>query len=117
MHRLFLITAPLALVANLALAHAAAAQEPVVGVWKTQVGTTATIDQCGNGFCITMKTGEHAGQKIGTFTGGNGNFTGTIIEPDSKKTFDGVLTVSGDTVKMRGCTMKVICRSLIWTRM
>jgi uncharacterized protein (DUF2147 family) len=28
-----------------------------------------------------------------------------------------VLTVSGDTVKMRGCTMKVICRSLIWTRM
>jgi uncharacterized protein (DUF2147 family) len=117
MYRLFSIAAPVALVAQLALAPMALAQELVVGVWKTQVGTTATIQECGDGFCITMKTGEHAGQKIGTFTGGNGNFTGTIIEPDSKKTFDGVLTVSGDTVKMRGCTMKVICRSLIWTRL
>ncbi len=117
MKSLFSIAAPLALVTQLALMPIASAQEPVVGVWKTQVGTTATIAECGNGYCITMKTGEHAGQKIGSFTGENGNFTGTIIEPDSKKTFDGVLTVSGDTVKMRGCTMKVICRSLTWTRL
>jgi uncharacterized protein (DUF2147 family) len=117
MYRLLSIAAPVALVTQLALTTVALAQEPVVGVWKTQVGTTATIQECGGGYCITMKTGEHAGQKIGTFTGGNGNFTGTIIEPDSKKTFDGVLTVSGDTVNMRGCTMKIICRSLVWTRL
>jgi uncharacterized protein (DUF2147 family) len=117
MKRLLSIAAPVALVTQLVLTPMALAQEPVVGVWKTQVGTTATIQECADGYCITMKTGEHAGQKIGSFTGGNGSFTGTIIEPDSKKTFDGALTVSGDTVKMRGCTMKVICRSLIWTRL
>jgi uncharacterized protein (DUF2147 family) len=92
------------------------AQEPVLGTWKTQVGTMAVIDQCGQGYCITMKTGDHAGQKIGSFRGRNGSFTGTIIEPESRKTFDGVLTVSGNTVRMKGCTMKVFCVSLIWTR-
>lgn len=117
MYRLSPIAAPLALVTQFALAPLVLAQEPVVGIWKTPVGTTATIQECGEGYCITMRTGEHAGQKIGSFTGGNGNFTGTIIEPDSRKTFNGVLTVSGDTVRMRGCTMKVICRSLIWTRL
>lgn len=112
MQRLILITAPLALTAHIALA-----QEPVVGIWKTQVGTTASIDECVQGYCITMKTGDHAGQRIGSFKGGNGNFTGTIVEPDSKKTFNGILTVSGDTVRMEGCTMKVFCASLIWKRL
>ena len=112
MLRLALITAPMALVTFTALA-----QEPVVGNWKTQVGTTATIDECAQGYCITMKTGNNAGRRIGSFKGSNGNFTGSIIEPESKKTFTGVLTLSGNTVRMRGCTMKVICVSLIWTRL
>jgi uncharacterized protein (DUF2147 family) len=64
-----------------------------------------------------MKTGDHAGQQIGSFQGRNGSFKGTIIEPESKKTFDGVLTVSGNTVRMKGCTMKVFCLSLIWKRL
>lgn len=93
------------------------AQEPVIGTWKTQVGTTAVIDQCSQGYCITMKTGDHAGKQIGSFQGRNGSFTGIIVEPESKKTFDGVLTVSGNTVRMKGCTMKVFCVSLIWKRL
>ncbi|KQV70190.1 DUF2147 domain-containing protein [Rhizobium sp. Root1220] len=112
MHWLISAAAPLALIA-----HVASAQEPVVGKWKTQVGTTAAIDQCVQGYCITMKTGDHAGKKIGSFQGKNGSFVGTIVEPNSNKTFDGVLTVSGDTVRMRGCTMKVFCVSLIWKRL
>jgi len=112
MKRLVLTTASLALVA-----FGVMAQEPVVGIWKTQVGTTAAINECAQGYCITMKTGDNAGKRIGSFQGRNGNFTGTIVEPESKKTFRGVLKVSGDTVHMRGCTMKVICVSLIWTRL
>ncbi|MDM9623167.1 hypothetical protein A6U87_06555 [Rhizobium sp. AC44/96] len=112
MQRLASIAIPLALIA-----HIAVAQEPVIGIWKTQVGTTAAIDECAQGFCITMKTGDHAGQQIGTFQGKNGSFTGTIVEPDSKKTFTGVLAVSGDTVRMKGCTMKVFCVSLVWKRL
>jgi len=112
MKRLVLTAASMALVAFSVLA-----QEPVVGTWKTQVGTTAAIDECAQGYCITMKTGNSAGKRIGSFQGSNGNFTGSIVEPESKKTFTGVLTLSGDTVHMRGCTMKVICVSLIWTRL
>ncbi|EPE94607.1 DUF2147 domain-containing protein [Rhizobium grahamii] len=112
MKRLGLITASLTLVASSVLA-----QEPVVGTWKTEVGTTAAIDECAQGYCITMKTGNNAGKRIGTFRGSKGNFTGTIVEPESRKTFNGVLTQTGDTVHMRGCTMKVICVSLIWTRL
>ncbi len=112
MQRLAMITALMALVTS-----SAWAQEPVIGNWKTQVGTTAAIAQCAQGYCITMKTGNNAGKRIGAFQGSNGNFTGTIVEPDSNKTFTGVLTLTGDTVRMRGCTMKVICVSLIWTRL
>ncbi|MDM9625458.1 DUF2147 domain-containing protein [Rhizobium sp. S152] len=117
MERLSLLAAPLALMNAVSVTSPGLAQDPVVGLWKTPVGTTAVIGECGKGFCITMKTGEHAGQTIGSFTGANGSFSGTITEPDSRKTFEGVLTLSGDTVKMRGCTMKVICRSLVWTRL
>ncbi len=112
MHWLALVAAPAALAASMV-----SAQEAVIGTWKTQVGTTAVIDQCVEGYCITMKTGDHAGQRIGSFQRRNGGFVGTIVEPDSKKTFDGVLSVAGDTVRMRGCTMKIVCRSLIWKRL
>lgn len=93
------------------------AAEPIVGNWKTEAGTTAEIGPCGGGYCITLKTGKHAGEQIGTFSGKGGNYAGKITDLDDKKTYDGVMTVAGDTVKMKGCVMKLFCQSQTWTRL
>jgi uncharacterized protein (DUF2147 family) len=99
------------------LAGAAYSAEPILGNWKTEVGTTAAIASCGSGYCITLKTGKHAGERIGTFSGKGGSYAGKITDPDAKKTYNGVMTVSGDTVTMKGCVMKVFCQSQTWTRL
>ncbi|MGQ3292622.1 MAG: DUF2147 domain-containing protein, partial [Shinella sp.] len=64
----------------------ASAAEPIVGHWKTTLGDTAAIEPCGSGFCITLKSGKHAGGKIGAFEGGDGSYSGKITDPDAKKT-------------------------------
>ena len=51
------------------------------------------------------------------FSGKGGSYAGKITNPDAKKTYDDVMTVSGNIVKMRGCVMKVFCQSQTWTRL
>jgi uncharacterized protein (DUF2147 family) len=94
----------------------ASAAEPIVGNWKTTLGDTAAIEPCGGGFCITLKNGKHAGEKIGAFEGGGGSYSGKITDPDAKKTYNGTISVSGDTVTLKGCVMKVVCESQKWSR-
>jgi uncharacterized protein (DUF2147 family) len=50
--------------------------EPIVGNRKTAVGPTATIGPCGGGYCITLKTGKHGGERIGAFNGKDGHCSG-----------------------------------------
>jgi uncharacterized protein (DUF2147 family) len=112
MKRTFALAAAFAVIAG-----SAYSAEPIVGNWKTEAGSTAAIGSCGSGFCIVLKTGKHAGEKIGTFSGKGGSYSGKITDPDAKKTYDGVITVAGDTVKMKGCVMKVFCQSQTWSRL
>ncbi len=63
--RIFTIAAILTLVAN-----NANADDPIVGNWKTGLGDTAAIASCGGDYCITLKSGKHAGKQIGTFQQG-----------------------------------------------
>ena len=91
--------------------------EPILGNWKTEDGATSAITQCGGAYCITVKTGKYAGKKIGTFSGKGGSYAGRVTDPASNKTYDGVISVAGDTVKMKGCVMKVFCQSQTWTRL
>lgn len=94
----------------------ASAAEPIVGNWKTTLGDTAAIEPCGGGFCITLKSGKHTGEKIGAFEGSGGSYSGKITDPDAKKTYNGTISVSGDTVTLKGCVMKVVCESQKWSR-
>ena len=104
--------------AAFAMAGASAqAADPIVGNWKTEAGTTAAIGPCGGGYCIVLKTGKHKGEQIGTFKGSGGSYAGRITDPDAKKTYDGTMTVSGDSVTMKGCVMKVFCQSQTWSRL
>lgn len=106
----------LAALAVMAAAPAFAA-EPIVGNWKTKSGETAAIAACGSAYCVTLKTGKHAGKQIGKMTGSGNSYTGTITDPSNDKTYSGSGTVSGNSISMKGCVAKILCRSEKWTRM
>ncbi|TCU22881.1 uncharacterized protein (DUF2147 family) [Rhizobium azibense] len=95
----------------------ACAQEPIVGTWKTASGETAQIAPCGSSYCVTLKTGKFAGKKIGTLAGTGATYDGEITDPKSDKTYSGSGSLSGNSLKMKGCVLKVLCKSQTWTRL
>ncbi|WP_117195479.1 DUF2147 domain-containing protein [Rhizobium terrae] len=112
MIRTFLVTAALALGAT--ASHAA---EPIEGNWKTASGETAAIGKCGSAYCVTLKTGKHAGKQIGRLSGKDGEYSGEITDPAEDKTYSGSGSVSGNSLKMKGCVMTIFCKSQTWTRL
>lgn len=101
--------------AALLLAVGTAYADPIDGNWKTQSGETASI--AGGG--ITLKTGKHAGKRIGQMNpSGGGKYTGTITDPANDKTYKGKATLTGSTLKMSGCVAGgLICRTQTWKKM
>ncbi|WP_331373752.1 DUF2147 domain-containing protein [Sinorhizobium chiapasense] len=93
------------------------AAEPIVGNWKTASGATAEIAPCGGAYCVTLKTGKYAGKRIGNLSGTDGSYSGEITDPESDKTYSGSGAVNGNSLKMKGCLLKVLCKSQIWTRL
>ncbi|WEX07701.1 DUF2147 domain-containing protein [Chelativorans sp. AA-79] len=108
------------LAASLLLAATGAAfADPIEGQWRTRSGSTAEIADCGGAYCITMKTGPHAGKEIGRFSAaGGGSYTGTVTDPASDKTYKGKGSLDGNSFRMGGCVLGgLICRNETWTRM
>jgi uncharacterized protein (DUF2147 family) len=108
----------MAVAATILMAGAAYA-DPIEGNWKTQAGSTAAIANCGGSFCVTLKTGEHAGKKIGTFTAsGGGKYTGKITDPANDKTYSGKASLSGSSLSMSGCVLGgLFCKSQTWIKL
>jgi uncharacterized protein (DUF2147 family) len=96
----------------------AVAADPIVGSWRTEAGSTAAVAPCGSGFCITLRSGQHAGKRIGTVSpAGAGKYSGTIVDPASDKSYSGSATLAGATLRMSGCVLGgLICRTQTWTR-
>lgn len=103
----------------LLMAGGAAFADPIEGRWKTKSGNTAEIVPCGGQYCITLKTGEHAGKQIGKFKPeSNGQYTGTVTDPANDKTYSGKGSLNGNSFKMGGCVLGgLICRNETWSRM
>ena len=97
---------------------AAAAADPIEGRWKTRSGSTAEIASCGEAYCITLKSGRHAGKQIGRFqVQGDGSYTGTVTDPANDKTYKGKGSLSGNAFTMGGCVLGgLICRNETWSR-
>ena len=93
------------------------ADEAIEGNWKTASGETAVIGPCGGAFCVTLKTGKHAGKQIGKLSGKGNSYSGEITDPANDKTYSGSGTVSGNSLSMKGCVLKVLCKSQTWTRL
>lgn len=95
----------------------AQADEPIVGKWKTAKGDTAEIGACGSGYCVTLKSGQFAGRQIGKMSGTGGSYTGELTDPAADKTYSGSGSVAGDSLKLQGCVLKILCKSQTWTRL
>jgi uncharacterized protein (DUF2147 family) len=107
----------LILAAVAGLACSASAAEPIEGNWKTASGETAAIAKCGSAYCVTLKTGKHAGKQIGKMSGTGGDYKGEITDPEAAKTYSGSGSVSGNALKMKGCVMSVFCKTQTWSRL
>lgn len=91
--------------------------DAIEGNWKTQSGETAAISPCGGSYCIQLKTGKHAGKQIGKLKADGGRYSGEITDPNNDKTYSGSASISGSSMKMKGCVMGILCRSQNWTKM
>jgi uncharacterized protein (DUF2147 family) len=96
------------------LSHAA---EPIEGNWKTASGETAVIGKCGTAYCVTLKTGKYAGKQIGKLSGKEGEYAGEITDPAEDKTYSGSGSVTGNSLRMKGCVLAILCKSQTWTRL
>ncbi len=97
----------------------AALADPIEGDWKTASGATAAIAGSGGGFAVTLKTGKHAGRRVGAFRpAGDASYAGTITDPESGRTYSGKAAIAGRSLTISGCLFGgLICKDRIWTRM
>lgn len=98
-------------------ATAAGAAEPIEGNWKTESGETAAVGKCGTAYCVTLKTGKYAGKQIGKLSGKSGEYSGEITDPADDKTYSGSGSVTGNSLRMKGCVLAILCKSQTWTRL
>lgn len=119
----------LILAAVCALAAGAATADPVAGTWKTQTGETGgylhvRIAPCGGSICGTIS--KVVGNSETSIVGrriiwdmkskGGGNYSGgKIWAPDTDKTYNSKMSLSGNALKVRGCVLG-ICRGQTWSR-
>ena len=123
-----------ALAAILAGFATAAAADPVEGIWKTKPDDNGNyghvkITPCGGAFCGTLiKAFDGSGKQIDSPNVGrqivwdmvaypDGLYDdGQIYSPDRDKTYNGDMTLSGDSLKVRGCVLGICRDGGTWKR-
>lgn len=122
----------LAAVAAVTLAVPAFAADPVVGTWKTQVDdghyAHVKISPCGEQICGTIAeafdaNGPVESENIGkpivwdmVPQGGGSYKKGKIWQPSTGKIYSSKMTLSGNSLKVKGC-VGPICKGQTWTRL
>jgi uncharacterized protein (DUF2147 family) len=123
-----------AVAAGLAVLAATAAADPVEGLWQTRKDDNGNfghveIRACGPAFCGTLvKAFDGAGNGIDSLNVGrmivwdmlayaDGRYDdGQIYSPDRDKTYNGDMTLSGDSLKVRGCVLGICRDGGTWSR-
>ena len=100
---------------TIALAAPALAEDMIVGEWTTASGETAAISG-GGSYTIKLKTGKHAGKTIGSMSGSNGKYSGTITDPADDKKYKGTARVSGKSMRLKGCALEIFCKTQTWSK-
>lgn len=89
----------------------------IEGAWKTASGANAQISKCGGSFCIKLTSGEYVGKQIGKLKANGKRYSGTITDPRDDKTYAGHATISGSSMKMKGCALKIFCKTQTWNKL
>lgn len=115
-------------------ASAAFAADPVTGVWKTKVDDNGKygyvqIKPCGVAFCGTLiKAFDGAGKEYASENVGkrivwdmtpypDGRYDDAKVwSPDRNKTYDADLTLTGNSLAVRGCVFGICRDGGTWTR-
>ena len=121
----------------LAFGLAGAAQaDPAAGTWKTEPGDTGgylhvAIAPCGANVCGVIKAAfDENGAEVGDYahkgkkmiwdmsSGGGGSYSGgKIWAPDADKTYSSKMSLSGNSLEVKGCVAGgLICRGQTWKR-
>ncbi|MEO1141655.1 MAG: DUF2147 domain-containing protein [Pseudomonadota bacterium] len=91
--------------------------EPIEGTWKTQSGENAKISKCGSSFCIKLTTGQYTGKQIGKLKGSGAEYKGTVTDPEDDREYSGNAKVSGKSMKLQGCALRVFCQTQTWKKL
>ena len=108
----------------------AIANDAALGLWKSEPGETGgyihvQITNCGEKLCgeiidvVENDNDTIIGEDIilnMKIRGDGYYYGGTIWAPDQDKTYRSNMTLSGDSLTVRGCVAFVLCRSQNWTR-
>jgi uncharacterized protein (DUF2147 family) len=112
----------------------AALADPVVGVWQTSKDDNGNVGHveikpCGQAFCGTLVQAFNGeGQPIESPNLGrqivsdmvakaDGLYDdGQIYSPDRDKTYNGDMTLAGDSLKVRGCVLGICRDGGTWAR-
>ncbi|MCX7289270.1 MAG: DUF2147 domain-containing protein [Rhodobacterales bacterium] len=123
-----------ALAAALAVLGTSAFADPVEGIWQTKKDDNGKfghveIKPCGPAFCGTLikafgsdgkeTESDNIGRQIVwdmvAYAGGLYD-DGQIYSPDRDKTYNGDMTLSGDSLAVRGCVLGICRDGGTWTR-
>ena len=122
------------LAATLALFATAALADPVEGVWQTRKDDNGNyghveIKPCGPAFCgVLIKAFNGEGKEIDSPNIGrkivwdmvaypDGLYDdGKIYSPDRDKTYNGDMTLTGDSLSVRGCVLGICRDGGTWKR-
>ena len=53
----------------------------------------------------------------GKLDGAGADYSGSITDPAADKTYSGSGTVKGNSLRMKGCVLAVLCKSQTWSRL
>jgi uncharacterized protein (DUF2147 family) len=113
------------LAASLACAAPAFAQTSPLGAWARGDGNARVrVERCGGAFCAIntwikdTSEGEQVGHKLvmNVNPTGEGTYSGSAFDPQRDRTYGMTMTVRGDSMTTRGCIVKVLCKSMQWSR-
>jgi uncharacterized protein (DUF2147 family) len=118
------------LFAALVASPALASGDSPEGLWRTEpVKSGAFVDvriaPCGAAYCGVIEAAYNTvhkdlvGEQLisGMVPDGPDRWaSGKIVAPDTNKTYDGSLSLEGESLRVRGC-LAMICRSQVWTRL
>lgn len=124
----------LMMTAAMILVAGAAQANPILGTWKTKPDDNGNfghvqIKACGAAFCGTLvKAFDGAGKEIKSDNVGkkivwdmvaypDGLYDdGKVWSPDRNKTYDSDMTLSGNSLKVRGCVIGICRDGGTWTK-